>query len=421
MKTLILGGGGREDAIAHALAASPVIGELHAAPGNPGIARVAATHKVNPASPEAVSELCKELGIELVVVGPEAPLVAGVADELRELGIMVFGPGKDGAMLEGSKAYAKSFMKKHNIPTSGFDCCIRMEECVSAIEKRSAPYVIKADGLAGGKGVFLTEDPAEAVSICEDLISGKILGSSGDTIVIEDFVKGAELTVLALTDGEGLILLPASRDHKRAYDGDGGPNTGGMGAFCPVPGIGEDMMERIKNEIFIPTVKGLRDDDIPYCGVIYAGLMLTEDGAISLIEYNARMGDPETQAVLSSFGGDFGEAILACCRGKAKDYVPRQETRHSVSLVLASSGYPGKFKTGFPITGLDNELPDTHVFHAGTAYKQEEKDCIVTSGGRVLAVVGTGKSLEEARNLAYKRAGTISFEGVFYRKDIAGI
>jgi len=423
MNVLILGGGGREHAIVHALSKSKILGEdgrLHCAPGNPGIAKLAELHDFDPCSGAAASEFCRERNIGLVVVGPEAPLVAGVADDLRAAGVSVFGPGETGAILEGSKAFAKNFMRRHGIPTANFSVCKTLKSCEDALDLRNPPYVIKADGLAAGKGVFLPTDFTEAMRICEDLLSGEKLGAAGETVVIEDFLPGRELTVLAMTDGVALRVLSPGRDHKRAFDGDRGPNTGGMGAYCPVY-LPDGVMERVEKQVLIPTINGLRKDDIEYRGVIYAGLMLSEDcSSISVVEYNVRFGDPETQIVLpvldDSFG-DFGEVALACAEGRLSDLPTRErdKPRHAVCVVLASGGYPGTFNKGFPITGLEDDLPDALVYHSGT---RNSADGVVTSGGRVLTVVGIGDTFAAARERAYERAGKINFEGMHYRRDI---
>lgn len=416
MRTLLLGGGGREHALAHALARSKKITELHCAPGNPGIARHARLHAVNPCDPEAVRALCRHLGIELVVIGPEAPLVAGTADALRQDGILTFGPGRDGARLESSKIFSKEFMLRHGIPTAPFDCCATLEECQRALAFRTAPYVIKADGLAAGKGAFLPDTLEEALDICRSLLVEKQLGEAGSRVVIEDFVEGKELTILAITDGKTTRILSPSQDHKRALDGDKGPNTGGMGAYSPVSWASPELLLRIEEEILKPTTRGLSEEGIPFCGVIYAGLMITPDDKLSLLEYNVRLGDPEAQAVLPIFNGDWGEVVLACCRGQLGEIPWEKPKKHALAIVLASGGYPLPFEKGLPIEGLEGETDDTLIYHAGTAL--DDRGAVVTDGGRVLAVVGIADTLREARTKAYERAAQVRFEGCHYRKDI---
>lgn len=417
MKILVLGGGGREHAIVHALSKSELKPELHCCPGNPGIAGLARCHAGDPCVPKEMLSLAKELGIEFVIVGPEAPLVAGTSNALRGAGIPVMGPDSSGARLEGSKAFSKQFMAKYGIPTSPFECCTNLEECKKALRKRSAPYVVKADGLAAGKGAFLPDTLEEALEICGMMIGEKKLGQAGDVIIIEDFVPGVETTVLALTDGTTARILPSSQDHKRVFDYDKGGNTGGMGAYSPVPWVDAAFKKRIMDEVLTPTLKGLKAEDIPFRGVIYAGLMVKPDGNINVIEYNVRLGDPEAQVVLPAFAGDFGKAALACARGElaGADW-PELQQRMTLGVVMASGGYPDIFEKGFEITGLDDDMPDTFVYQAGTAQNADGK--IVTAGGRVLTVVGMADTLQKARDLAYNRAQGIDFKNAHYRNDI---
>lgn len=416
MKVMVLGGGGREHAVVHAFSKSKAVTEIHCCPGNPGIEKLASCHKGDPCKPAEMFALCKRLGIDLVFVGPEAPLVAGTADILREENILVMGPGQSGARLEGSKAFSKMFMARHNIPTSAFDCCTTMESCKEALAKRSAPYVVKADGLAAGKGAFLLDTYEEAVTICSMMLDDMALGKAGKTIVIEDFVKGQEMTVLALTDGKTIRVLPSSQDHKRALDGDKGNNTGGMGAYSPVPWVDEAFMKEVTEKVLNPTVDGLAEEGIPFCGVIYAGIMVKEDGSLSVLEYNVRLGDPETQVVLPVFTGDFGELILACTKGELEKFPWPEPHNTALGVVMASGGYPDSYETGEIIKGLENEISGTFVYHAGT---KKDSDCnIVTAGGRVLTVVGMADDLQSARDLAYRRVETIKFNKMHYRNDI---
>jgi len=416
MKIMVLGGGGREHAVVHAFSKSKITTELHCCPGNPGIAKLAKCHAGDPCDAQAMTKLCKELGIELVFVGPEAPLVAGTADALRAAGIYVMGPGKSGARLEGSKEFSKKFMAKHGIPTSAFDCCTDVDSCIAALKKRKAPYVVKADGLAAGKGAFLPETFDEAVATCKMMLEEKKLGDAGDVIIVEDYVKGQEMTVLAFTDGKTIRILPSSQDHKRALDGDKGNNTGGMGAYSPVPWVTDKFMKKVTDEVLEPTVRGLKEDGIPFCGVIYAGIMVKPDGSLSVLEYNVRLGDPETQVVLPAFGGDFGEVVLACAKGELDKADWPGAARVALGVVMSSGGYPNKFEKGFEITGADEEVPHTFVYHAGT--KLNEAGRLVTNGGRVLTVVGIAEDLQKARDLAYARVETIKFKNEHHRNDI---
>lgn len=418
--TLVLGGGGREHVMARMLSESRATGRVHCAPGNPGIAAFAETHAFDIRDGTAVTDFCLSRGIGLVAIGPEAPLVAGVADALRGAGIPVFGPGRDGARLEGSKAFSKSFMKRRGIPTAPFDICRAPDECERALERREPPYVIKADGLAAGKGVFLPERKTEALEICRELLEGRALGDAGRAIVVEDYLPGRELTVFAVTDGKSYRILPPSRDHKRAYDGDKGPNTGGMGAYSPVA-LPDGLMDRVADEILKPTLRGLAAENIDYRGVIYMGLMLSEerDGVkISVVEYNVRFGDPEAQAVLPLLSGDFGSLAQKTALGELEECPETVFSGHALCVVLAAEGYPGKFKKGAEISGLDRdaEFEGAYVFHAGTAVNGEGK--IISNGGRVLSATGVAPTFELARERAYARASAIRFDGMHYRRDI---
>jgi phosphoribosylamine--glycine ligase len=420
INALVLGGGGREHALAHALSKSDEIAELHCAPGNPGIASLARVHGIDACDADAVVAFCRSNGIGLVVIGPEAPLVCGVSDALRENGVGVFGPGASGARLEGSKAFSKEFMRRHGIPTAAFDVCLDAGECARALDKRRPPYVIKADGLAAGKGVLLTGDRAEAEAICSRLLSGETVGDAGKKLIIEDHLPGKELTMFAMTDGKSFKLLPPSRDHKRIFDGDKGPNTGGMGAYSPVT-LPDGIIGRVTDEVLRPTLEGLRADGIDYRGVVYMGLMLNETPGgvkISVVEYNARFGDPETQAVLPLIKSDLGKILRACAEGWLGECPDPVAEGAALCVTLASEGYPGTYAKGFPISGLgDFERGDgTYVYHAGT--KTNERGETVTAGGRVLSVVGTGAAFAIARERAYARVNEISFEGKRFRRDI---
>lgn len=416
MKVLVLGSGGREHALLWALSRSPERPDLLVAPGNPGMEPLATRLDLNPCDPQEVLAASRTQGVDLVVVGPEAPLVAGVADRLREAGIPVFGPGASGARLEGSKVFSKEFMGRHHIPTSSFDRCTDLASCAEALDRRRPPFVVKADGLAAGKGAFVLPTREEAEEVCRRLLEDRSLGDAGSTVVVEDFVEGFEITALAVTDGTAIRLLPLSQDHKRAYDGDRGPNTGGMGAYAPVPWGTEELVARIQREVLEPTLEGLRAEGIPYCGVLYAGLMLAPDGGLSVLEYNVRLGDPEAQEVLPVFGGDWLDLVLHCLRGDLASYPWPKPRGHALGVVLASEGYPEAPRTGDPLEGTEPFDDGTSlVFHAGTGRDQGR---LVSRGGRVLTVVGLGESLEQARDRAYRRLERIRLEGSFFRTDI---
>ncbi len=416
MRIMILGGGGREHAVAHAFSKSKIDTELHCCPGNPGIAKLAKCHIGDPCNPSEMLTLCKSNGIELVFVGPEAPLVAGTADALREAGLLVMGPSMSGARLEGSKAFSKQFMDKHGIPTSSFDLCTDIDGCRKALKKRTAPFVVKADGLAAGKGAFLLDTFEEAINICTMMLDDFLLGTAGRVVVIEDFVAGQETTVLALTDGKTIRVLPSSQDHKRALDGDKGDNTGGMGAYSPVPWVDDTFMKKVTEEVLQPTLDGLHEDGIPFCGVIYAGIMVKPNGSLSLLEYNVRLGDPEAQVVLPVFDGDFAEVILACTKGTLDSIQWPSPKQHALGVVMSSGGYPNQYQTGIEITCTEENSSDSYVYHAGT--KLNDNGTLVTSGGRVLTVVGIAETLQKARDIAYKRIESISFDKSYYRRDI---
>lgn len=419
MKILLLGGGAREHAIAWALSRSQKVEALFAAPGNPGIARFGTCFPIDPCDSASVLEIVRNTGADLVVAGPEAPLVAGVADALREARVAVFGPGKDGAMLEGSKAFAKRFMQRHGIPTAPFDIVVDMKQAEAALRKRRPPYVVKADGLAAGKGAFIPDTLEEALDICRRLLIQGELKQAGKTVVIEDFLPGTEMTILAVTDGRTVRQLPSSQDHKRIFDGDRGANTGGMGAYCPVPWADEELLDRIQRQILEPTVNGLKSEGIDFCGVIYAGLMIDSQRNCRVLEYNVRLGDPEAQVVLSAFTGDWAEVVEAACEKRLHRISWSRTGKTAVGVVLASGGYPGEYRKGYRILGIEEAEKEEGVlvFQAGTRLDPELG--LVTSGGRVLTVVGLSETLETAREKAYEAVSKIGFTDVYFRTDIS--
>lgn len=416
---LLVGGGGREHAIAAALKKSRRCGKLYAAPGNAGIAALCDQCFSVPATDtKALVELAKKLCVDLVFVAPDDPLCLGLCDMLRAEGIAAFGPSKAAARIEGSKVFAKELMRRYRIPTARyevFDDLQKAKDYVAALSR--FPTVIKAEGLALGKGVLIAAGKDEADAALDALMGERLFGDAGERVVIEEFLTGPEVSVLAFCDGKTLRTMPAAQDHKRAFEQDRGPNTGGMGAFCPTPNYTEEIAARCEREIFLPTLAAMREEGCPFSGVLYFGLMLTDDGP-KVIEYNARFGDPETQAVLPLLESDFLDILLHILDGTLADADIRFSNSASFCLVIASGGYPGAVQKGFPITGIKAaEALGTTVFHAGTARKD---GALVTAGGRVLGVNAVADSLADARDLAYAAAEKIDFEKMRYRKDLLG-
>lgn len=417
MRVLVIGGGGREHALSWALHRAPSVDAVHCAPGNAGIAQVATCHPAtDPVDREQVVALADEVGAELVVVGPEAPLVAGVADALRAAGVRVFGPSAAAARIEGSKRFAKEIMTAAGVPTARYWSGNDPERAVAALDAFTPPYVVKADGLAAGKGVAICPDRADAVAAIEETMIAGFFGDAGDVVVIEEYMAGPEVSVFALCDGADVRLLAPAQDFKRAHDGDTGPNTGGMGAWCPYP-LDDGTIDDLDRTVFRPVLDELAARNLPYIGTLYAGLVLTERGP-QVLEFNARFGDPEAQVVLPRLRTDFGVLLAACADGRIADAPPMTwDDRACVTVVLASGGYPGRYETGRAITGLDRAASDDAVvFHAGTA---RHDDDVVTAGGRVLAVSGLGRSVADARSAAYAAADRISFADLHRREDIA--
>ena len=414
MKVLVLGGGGREHALCWSLARHH---EVLCAPGNAGIAAVATVHDIDATDTAAVRELALVEGADLVVVGPEAPLVAGVAETLTAAGVPVFGPTSEGARIEGSKAFAKEVMEAAGVPTAGYWSGNDPEQARAALEEFAPPYVVKADGLAAGKGVRICATLQEAERAIHDLMVEQTLGAAGSLLVLEEFLDGPEMSVFGICDGDDVVLLEPAQDFKRAYDGDQGPNTGGMGAYSPYS-FDPGQFEALRGGVFEPVLGELAARGIRYVGVLYAGLVLTSQGP-KVLEFNARLGDPETQVVLPRLRSDLGELLAAAAAGNlAAAPAPAWDDRACVTVVLASGGYPGSYGTGHVIDGLDDaaKAPDTLVFHAGTA---SAGDRVVTAGGRVLAVSALGADVADARQKAYAAAERITFDGRQLRSDIA--
>ena len=420
MQILLIGGGGREHALAWKLAQSAQVEKIWAAPGNPGIAAVEKCEcvELNLNDLDAVADFAEEHGIDLTVVGPEATLVAGIADVFASRGLAVFGPSKAAAQLEGSKAFAKNIMAKYDIPTAFFKVCEDIETAKAYVKEKGAPIVIKADGLAAGKGVVVAMTEAEALEAIDEMMGEQHkFGGAGARVVIEEFMQGEEASLLAFTDGEHIVPMIASQDHKRAFDGDKGPNTGGMGTYAPAPVLTDILRLRAVEKILKPVVAAMKAEGMPYKGCLYAGLMVCGD-EVKVVEFNCRFGDPETQVVLPLLDGDLAEIMLACATGGLDKVDIGWKDKATVCVVLASGGYPESYKNGYPISGLDKAgaLPDTVVFHAGTKISDGN---VVTAGGRVLGVTASGKDIAEAQERAYKAVSLISFMDMQYRKDIA--
>lgn len=413
MKVLVVGSGGREHAIVWALSKSPRVTELYCAPGNAGIAQQATCVPIGATDVDAMVSWAKENKMDFVVVAPDDPLALGMVDALEQAGIPAFGPRKNAAVIEASKAFSKELMRKYHIPTAKYATFTDMDEAIAYIHAEGAPIVVKADGLALGKGVTVAATEEEAVAAVKEMMEGNKFGASGSTVVIEECMTGPEVTVLCFADGEHISPMPSSQDHKRAYDGNQGPNTGGMGAISPVACYTPDIARRCVEEIFEPTMAAMKAEGRPFQGVIYFGLMLTEEGP-KVVEYNARFGDPECQALLMRLDTDLLEILEACVKGTLDQLDIRWKDEAACCLVLASGGYPLAYEKGKPITGLD-QVQDAVVFHAGTAEKDGQ---IVTNGGRVLGVTALGKGLDKAIQNAYDAAKPIQFDQMHFRTDI---
>lgn len=413
MKVLVIGGGGREHAICVTLAKSPKVDHIWCAPGNGGIASVAECVEIAATDIEGVVAFAKEKRPDLVMVAPDDPLAMGMVDALEEAGIRAFGPKKNAAVIEGSKSFAKDLMHKYNIPTAEYAVFEDSEQAIAYIKEQGAPIVIKADGLALGKGVTVAMTEDEAIHAVRDAIDGGAFGGAGARVVIEEFLTGPEVSVLAFVDGKNLKTMPSAQDHKRAYDNDAGPNTGGMGAFSPSRFYTDEIAAECMETIFKPTVAAMAAEGRPFHGVLYFGLMLTPKGP-KVIEYNARFGDPETQAVLSRLDSDLYDILNAVIDGKLDQMEIRWKDDAACCVVMASGGYPKAYEKGKVITGLDT-VTDAFVFHAGT---KKQGDTIVTSGGRVLGVTATAPTLDEAIQKAYADVHKIQFENVHFRTDI---
>jgi phosphoribosylamine--glycine ligase len=417
MRILVVGGGGREHALCWAISASPLCTKLLCAPGNAGIAEVAQCIEVAAEDVEGQVALALAEKIDFVVVGPETPLVAGLADRLAKVGIKVFGPSAEAAQLEGSKGFTKDLCRRHNIPTGAYDRFVDLDKALAYIKAQGAPIVVKADGLAAGKGVVVAETVEQAEEAVRDMLAGNRFGAAGASVVIEEFLDGEEASFFALTDGEHALALAGAQDHKRAFDGDKGPNTGGMGAYSPAPILDQAMAERAMAEIILPTVRAMKADGIPFKGVLYAGLMIGRNGP-KLIEYNCRFGDPECQVLMMRLKSDIVPALIACADGGLRHIDLRWSDDAALTVVMAANGYPDAYKKGSEIRGLEaaGKVEGVEVFHAGT---KADGAHILANGGRVLNVTASAPTVEEARARAYKAVDLIDWPEGFCRRDIA--
>ena len=418
MKVLVVGGGGREHALAWKIAQSGRVNEVLVAPGNAGTALEPKMRNLPIAAEEvdALAAYAQEQGIELTVVGPEAPLSRGIVDKFRAAGLKCFGPTQQAAQLESSKAFAKDFLARHQISTAAYANFTEIEPAIAYIRKQGAPIVVKADGLAAGKGVILAQTEDEAIAAVKDMLSGNAFGSAGSRVVIEEFLIGEEASFIVMVDGEHVLAMASSQDHKARDDGDKGPNTGGMGAYSPAPVVTPAMHERIMQEVIYPTVRGMAADGIPYTGFLYAGVMITADGTPKVLEFNCRFGDPETQPIMVRLQSDFVDLLEAALEERLDTVSAQWDTRASLGVVLAAGGYPDAYNKGDVISGLDTAAQlEGKVFHAGTAEKDGQ---VVTNGGRVLCAVGLGNSVTEAQANAYQLVKAIDWNKVYYRNDI---
>lgn len=415
MKVLVVGNGGREHALAWKIKQSPLVDRLYVARGNAGIWQIAEKVDISPTDIPALVKFAKEEKIDLTVVGPEQPLSEGIVDAFEEENLKIFGHRKSSAILEASKVFAKNFMKKYGIPTAFYETFDNEKDAIDFVKKQQMPIVIKADGLAAGKGVIIANTLDEAIQTIKDMFKGKF-GEASKRIVIEEFLDGEEASYIAMVKGEKLVPMATSQDHKRVFDGDKGPNTGGMGAYSPAPIVDEKIEQEILEKIMYPTLKGMKKEGRELCGFLYAGLMIGSKG-INVLEFNVRMGDPETQPIMRRLESDLVQHILDILDGNIDKVKPKWSNKYSIGVVIASKGYPGKYEKGFEITGIEEaeKDPDIVVFHSGTDIKDGK---LVTNGGRVLTVTAVAETLKKAKEKVYKAVEKIHFKGAHYRKDI---
>jgi phosphoribosylamine--glycine ligase len=414
MRVLIVGGGGREHALARSISKSPYTETIYCAPGNAGISEYAECVDIPVTDLKALLQFARKNEVDLTVVGPELPLSLGIVDLFQKHGLVIFGPTKKASQIEGSKAFAKSVMVKFGIPTADFREFKRAGEAEEHVRKTEPPYVLKADGLAEGKGVLICQNRNEAFEGIDRIMKKKAFGDAGRKLIVEELLAGQEASVIAMTDGEKIVVLPSAQDHKAVFEGDTGPNTGGMGAYAPAPVVTAQIIQMVRNRVFVPLIRGLKDMGIVYRGAVYAGLMITPTGP-KVLEFNCRFGDPETQVILPLLKTDLVDLLIECAEGRLKNEEIQTTAQTAVCVVMASGGYPGGYEKGKVIQGLRPAPKDVHVFHAGTRWKDRE---VVTSGGRVLGVTALGDTVSQAIDRAYKAVGKITFDGAYYRRDI---
>ena len=416
MNILVVGGGGREHALVWKIAQSPLVEKIYCAPGNPGIAQLADCVHIDADDIEGLCEFARAERVDLTVVGPEVPLTLGIADHFQAAGLTIFGPTKKAAQIEGSKRFSKELMERHQIPTAAYRSFTDHAEAVAYVKAQGAPIVIKANGLAAGKGVVVAMTEEQALTALDDMMLGQVFGTAGSCIVIEEFMEGEEASFFAFTDGTAILPLASSQDHKRVYDQDQGPNTGGMGAYSPAPVVTAELHQVIVDSIVRPTIAGMAKDGCPYSGILYVGLMI-KDGKPRVVEYNARFGDPEAQPLLMRMKSDIVPILKACAEGNLANTAIEWHDKAAVCVVMASGGYPADYARGLPISGLEDVavMEDVMVFHAGTGLDQGK---IVNHGGRVLGVTGLGSTVVQAISNAYQAVEKIHWDKVHYRRDI---
>ena len=418
MKVLVIGGGGREHALAWKSALSPLVNTVYVAPGNAGTELELKLTNVDIAADDisALRDFAIENNIDLSIVGPEAPLVMGIVDEFKKQGLKIFGPSQSAAQLEGSKTFTKDFLARHNIPSAAYDSFTEIDPAIAYIEKMGAPIVVKADGLAAGKGVILANTNQEAIAAVKDMLAGNAFGEAGNRVVIEEFLYGEEASYICMVDGKNILPMATSQDHKARDNGDTGPNTGGMGAYSPAPVVTDDIAQRVMDEVIRPTVDGMAAEGAPYTGFLYAGLMIDKEGTPKVLEYNCRFGDPETQPIMMRLDSDLIEHCLAALDEKLDEQTTSWNHKYSLGVVLAANGYPDQYAKGEVIAGLPAETENSKVFHAGTQLNESQQ--ILSHGGRVLCVVAMGDNVKKAQENAYKLVAEINWPGAYYRTDI---